>query len=182
MAKFSFNFNELRAGTTLDIKECMKNKLLFVTKASEDAADGLQYAAQLASTMQSRVKIILIKPEGLGAAYERLMASITFAEEGQHATALQMLDPQEHSTNDPIVMSVLAQCKAQSIEATCKVLSGDPVEIIRTHIDQDSDIEIVLLSPSLSEQKGIRKLIKKKLLRSIQRPIVTIRRLEGLTT
>lgn len=164
----------------------MKAKLLFVTQVSERTEEGIDYALELARSMKTGMDILLLQKESLSSSCEKFFSSIAFAEEGEQGTALEMLEdsPDEKlkTLGTKGVLDLRKKCEKAGVETSLTLQTGDPLDRIADFIKDKQSIEMILLSPSLSEEKGIRKILKQKLLKKIDRPIVTIRRLQESTS
>lgn len=163
----------------------MRAKLLFMTMISAQAEEGLDYVLQIAKTMHTGVSIILISKKSLASIYENIMSSITFAEEGEKETALQMMaEPSDEARElgRESMATLKAKCEQALIESSIKVMTGNPLSIIESYVKENRNIEMVLLSPALSAGKDIKKILRQQLLGKIDRPVVTIRRLAESTT
>lgn len=147
--------------------------------------EGLDYVLQLAKTMFSGIAIILVSKRPLATIYENLMSSIAFAEEGEQETALRMLkgdDSELQEVERKAVEALKARCAQHHIVPSIHLMSGDPLKVIETFVSVHNSIEMVFLSPSLSERKDIKRVLKHKLLKRIDKPVVTIRRLTETTS
>ncbi len=153
----------------------MRKKLLFITKGGEDSDNGLNYVIELARTLKAGVAVMLVFPKQFGEIYENIMAAITFAEAGEHKTSLAMMEYQDESIRkeaEDQAMSIMKRCAAESIPISCHVTHDDPISAIRTFVKGRPSIEMVLISPNLSQKR--KDLNLRKLLKQITKPVVTI--------
>lgn len=153
-----------------------------MTTDATGADEGLDYVLQLADTMQSGIAIVAVSKKPLSALYEDLMSSITFAEEGQRDTALELLEGDVPTDDSAAVTTLRAKCLQHNITPTIQRMTGDPLRAVEAFVKTHSSIEMIFLSPSLSERKDIKRILKQQLLKRIDKPVVTIRRLTETTT
>lgn len=159
----------------------MKRNILFVTDRGDDTDGGLSYAFDLARMMDKGISVLLLHKGNLMNRFETLMTAVTFAEAGEHATARDVLAEGAASAAAP------AGARPQTIEEACAVSgvptrissgTGDMVSAVGTYLKTNRDIEMVLLSPSITEEGATRDF--KRLLNTVSRPIVTLARQERL--
>ncbi len=157
----------------------MREKLLFITMNTEQVDEGLDYVLQLATTMFSGIAIILVSKSPVSSIYENLISSITSAGRARE-TALRMLQGDDSELDEAertAIEALRARCAQHSIAPSIHLMSGDPLKVIETFVAAHSGIEMVFLSPSLSARKDIKRVLKQNLLKRIDKPVVTIRRL-----
>lgn len=159
----------------------MKRNILFVTDRSDDTDGGLSYAFDLARMMDKGIAVLLLRKERLMNRFEALMSAVTFAEAGEHETALEMLGKGAEKT------AATAAARPRTIEEACAGSglatqisngTGDMVAAVGSYLKSNRNIEMVLLSPSITEG-GVTRDIR-RLLGSVSRPIVTLARHERL--
>lgn len=162
-------------------EETMKKNILFVTDRSDDTDGGLSYAFDLARTMDKGIAVLLLRKERLMGKFEALMSAVTFAEAGEHETAREILAEEEGRS------AARAASRPRSLEESCaesglptQITSGkgDMVTAVSSYLKSNRNIEMVLLSPSITEG-GITRDFK-RLLGTVSRPIVTLARHERL--
>ena len=161
----------------------MKRNILFVTDQSDDTDGGLSYAFDLARTMDKGIAVLLLRKERLMSRFETLMSAVTFAEAGEHGTALEILD--EGATG----AEARAKSRPRTIEEACAdsglpthIASGegDMVTAVGSYLKSNRNVEMVLLSPSITEEGVVSTRQLKRLLSTVARPIVTLARQERL--
>lgn len=159
----------------------MKRDILFVTDRRDDTDGGLSYAFDLARMMDKGISVLLLRKERMMNRFETLMSAVTFAEAGERETALEILGESTEGT------AVTASASARTIEEACAVSglatqitngTGDMVAAVGSYLKSNRNIEMVLLSPSITEG-GVTRDIK-RLLTTVSRPIVTLARHERL--
>ena len=161
----------------------MKRNILFVTDQSDDTDGGLSYAFDLARTMDKGLAVLLLRKERLMSRFETLMSAVTFAEAGEHATALEILG------GEGVGAEAAAKGRPRTIEEACadsglstQIASGegDMVTAVGSYLKSNRNVEMVLLSPSITEEGVVSTRQLKRLLSTVARPIVTLARQERL--
>ncbi|MBI4685593.1 MAG: hypothetical protein HY755_10375 [Nitrospirae bacterium] len=155
----------------------MKEKLLFVTKGGENCDEGFSYVLQLAKTLNAGISVLMVYSKGVMDTYDDVMAAVAFAEAGQIETVKELMHEQEKEITmiqDRKIKELTERCRENSLELIYQVAAGDMINAIKHFLKERPGIDMVLLSPNLSEN---RKCIDfKKLLKNITKPIVTITR------
>jgi hypothetical protein len=155
----------------------MKRNLLFVTNQEDDCEAGLSYALDLAKMMGKGISLLLLRKERLMNRFETLMSAVTFAEAGEHETALQILAEGDEKAASPASdrpSSLAKACAVSGLPTQISSCSSDMVTAVGTYLKADRSIEMVLLSPSITEEKSFSSAEFKRLIRSVSRPIVTM--------
>ncbi|MEC4676983.1 MAG: hypothetical protein VST72_08740 [Nitrospirota bacterium] len=154
----------------------IKEKLLFVTKGVEDYEEGFSYVVELARILRTNIFMLMIYDKPLIKTFEDSMAAVAFAEADETKTAREFSEER--------LRKIQADTKVRTdalIEKYCinggplkiryKAVVGDIVSNIKKIADSEPAIDMVLLSPNLSNKGGIS---IRKLLKNISRPIVTM--------
>ena len=161
----------------------MKRNILFVTDQSDDTDGGLSYALDLARTMDKGIAVLLLRKDRIMGRFEQLMTAVTFAEAGEHATAIEILNEKE------LDMAAAESARPRSIEEACAGSglptqisngSGDMVSAVGSYLKSNRNVEMVLLSPSITEEGVVSTRDFRRLLSTVARPIVTLPRQERL--
>lgn len=153
----------------------MKRNLLFVTYRDDDFGDGLTYALDLAKMMDRGIAILLLHKKRLSRKFEDLMSAITFAEVNEHETAREILKTSESKDKGDEVQHILEErCNGSGISATIYTALSDTVSALKDFLKQNHNIEMVLLSPSITDNGNLTSKELNKLVRAASRPIVTI--------
>ncbi len=155
----------------------MKEKLLFVTKGGADCDNGFTYILELAKTLNAGIAVLLVYNKRTMETYEDVMAAVAFAEAGDHETVKELMHKQEKEIKeieDRKARELTERCREVFVDLTYQTAVGDPITAIKDFLKNKPNIDMILLSPNLSEnKKGID---LKKLLKNITKPIVTISR------
>lgn len=153
----------------------MRKELLFIMRGGEDRNDGLNYVLDLARILKAGVSVIMVFPKQIMETYEDIMTAVTFAEAGDHETSRAMMNQQAERIRKAAenqATDIIRRFKEASVPCSWHVTQDDPVSSIRNFLKSKPAIEMVLLSPNLSNRRKGFDL--KKLLKQITRPVVTI--------
>lgn len=152
----------------------MRKQLLFVTYQSEDLDEGLSYAIELAKAMSEDLAILLAHKNKFLNRFEQLMSAISFAEEGDHGTAREIISvgPDDHSADQ--FSLVVEKCRKAGIAAKVYAVTKDAVSAIKDFLKQKNSVDMVLLSPSVTENGNISSGELQRLVRTASRPVVTM--------
>jgi len=155
----------------------MKDKILFVTKGGETCDEGLPYVLELAKNLNAGIEVLIMSPTQLTTQFENIMTAAAFAEAGDFKTAKDVMESEHCVWRDLLeekISNMKKSSKESSIDLLCHVSEGDVVSAIKLFLKGRKSIDMVLLSPSLSENK--RSLDIGKLIKNISKPIVHISR------
>ncbi|TAN42258.1 MAG: hypothetical protein EPN25_03410 [Nitrospirae bacterium] len=155
----------------------MKDKILFVTKGGEQCDEGFSYVLELAKSLQAGIEVLIIYPSQVTNTFDDIMTVATFAEAGDLQTIKKMMDAEQNEFRALVerkISSLAAQSQDTAIDLACHRADGDLALTIKTFLKTRPNVDMVLLSPSLSDSK--RSFDIKKLLKNISKPIVNISR------
>lgn len=156
----------------------MKGKqLLFVTYHNEDFDEGLSYALDLAKTMNDGVEILMIYKRKVLERLDDMMTAITFAEADEYKTARELIsdDYKRHDEDFEANLDRLKEkCRKNGVVVDVCTASTDVVSAIKNLIRQNSRIDLVLLSPSITNDGALTSKVLNKLVKTASRPIVTM--------
>jgi hypothetical protein len=152
----------------------MNQKLLFVTSQEENFEAGLNYALDLAKMMGKGIAILVVQKKRLLGKLDEVMSAIAFAEEYEHKAAREFLDRAYQPSGEDLPAMLKDRCSAAGMDARVETSSKGTVGALRDYLQEDRNVELVLLSPSITEEKSFSSTNFKKLFRSISRPIVTM--------
>ena len=153
----------------------MKEKLLFVTKGGECCGSGFSYVLELAKALNAGISMLIVYSKGMIETYEDVMAAVAFAEAGQLETVKELMNKQAVEIKEvekKKIEELAERCRENSLEFIYQASVGDPITAIKDFLKKRPEIEMVLLSPSISG--GKEEINLKKLLKNITRPVVTI--------
>lgn len=157
----------------------MRKQLLFVTYESEEMDEGLSYAIDLAKTMDKDISILIANNrKSLRERFDVLMTAVTFAEADEHESARQAM-AEGKSTEDTAQRSagLLAEkCRESGVSVNVHSAAADLFPAIKDFLGQKSGIDMVLLSPSITDNGNVSARELNKLVRTASRPVVTMAR------
>jgi len=153
----------------------MRERLLFVTRGGDNFEEGFSYVVELAKTLKAGVSVLMVYDKRLMDTYEDLMSAAVFAQAGEYKTANDILQEQENELKaeaDKKLKGLSAKYGEISNDLNYQIFIGDVLSSIKEFLKNKPNIDMVLISPSLSKSKkgmDLRKLIK-----NISKPVVTI--------
>jgi len=104
---------------------------------------------------------------------------VTFAEAGEHATAMAMMKPE---AEDGLKGLLEKKCRESGMAASVYSALHDTVSSLRDFLKQNKSVDMVLLSPSITEDGEISpKVLKRLVLQTSSRPVVTMTRQAAAT-
>lgn len=153
----------------------MKRNLLFITYRDDDLDDGLSYALDLARMMDRGIDVLLLQKRKLSQKFESLMTAITFAEADDHKTAKHVMKVEgaghvQDSLNDRIA----EKCSGSGIPASITSALTDTASALGDFLKQKNNIDMVLLSPGITDNGNISSRELQKIVKTASRPIVTM--------
>jgi hypothetical protein len=152
----------------------MKRNLLFVSYRDGDFGQDLSYALDLAKMTEKGMAILLVNRKRLADKFEDMMTAVTFAEAGEHDTAMDFMNAPE--VEDGLKSMLEMKCQESGMAASVYTALHDAVSSLRAFLKQNNTIDMILLSPSITENGEISSKELKRLLRTASRPIVTMTR------
>lgn len=160
----------------------MKRDILFVTDRGDDTDGGLAYAFDLARTLDKGISVLLLRKERLMNRFETLMSAVTFAEAGEHETAREILadDAAAGPATAGRPRTIEEACAGSGLPTQISNANGDMVSAVGAYLKSNRNVEMVLLSPSITEEGAVSTREFKRLLSTVARPIVTLTRQERL--
>jgi hypothetical protein len=157
----------------LEIK-MRKKQLLFVTYYDEDFGEGLPYAFNLAKMLNEGITILLIYKKKITERFENIMTAITFAEANEDKTARQLM--RENIVKDEKMGSLCEKFKQEGINVDICTDKADVLSAIKDFLRQRATIDMVLLSPNVTDNGNMKARELNRLVKMMSRPIVTMAR------
>jgi len=154
----------------------MKRQILFVTYQNEDIDDGLSYAIDLAKAMNEGITILLVSKKKLIEKFSDVMAAVTFAEAGEHETAREILAESNDSDSRRKLGLLLEKCQESGVDVDVHAVKKDAVSAVNDFLKEKNAVDMVLLSPSITNNGEVSTRELQKLVRTASRPIVTMAR------
>lgn len=153
----------------------MKQSLLFMTYQDDDFDEGLSYALDLAKMMDRGVAILLVHKKKLSKKFEDLMSAVTFAEANEHETAKQMISGTGTENSSSDMQHLLKEkCDSSGVSTNVYNAPNDISSALNDFLKSNKGIDMVLLSPSITENGNMSSRELNQLLRTASRPIVTM--------
>ncbi|RJQ47134.1 MAG: hypothetical protein C4538_05615 [Nitrospiraceae bacterium] len=152
----------------------MRKQLLFVTYQNEDFDEGLSYAIDLAKAMSEDLTILLAHKNKFLKRFEEIMSAISFAEADEHETAREILSLDPDSPSGKKFCTLMDKCQNAGIAAKVYTVAKDAATAIKDFLKQKNRVDMVLLSPSVTENGNISSGELQRLVRTASRPIVTM--------
>ena len=154
-------------------------KLLFVTYHNENFEEGLSYAIDLAKTMSDGIEILTVYKRKVFEKVEDMMTAVAFAEAGEHKTARELIEEDFRTRNEDYeskLAVVKERCARAGVELSVSAAAADAVSAIKNILRQNTRIDMVLLSPSVTNDGNITPKELNRLVKTASRPIVTMAR------
>jgi hypothetical protein len=154
-----------------------KKQVLFVTYHDEGFEDGLSYAVDLAKVMNNNISLLMIYKRKVMERFEDMMTVVSFAEEGDHKTARELIkeDYKKNNTDFEEELAFLAgKCREAGIEVDVCTAAMNVLGAIKNLLRQNMNIGMVLLSPSITNKGNVTTKDLNRLVRTASRPVVTM--------
>lgn len=154
-----------------------RKQLLFVTYHDENFEEGLSYAVDLAKVMNDGISILMIYKRTVMERFEDLMTVVTFAEAGEHRTAREMISEayKRHNKDyEERIATVVERCRAAGVRVEVSTAAMDVVSAVRNFVRQNTTIDMVLLSPNITNDGKVSAKDLNHLVKTASRPVVTM--------
>lgn len=156
-----------------------KRQLLFITFYNENFEEGLSYVIDLAKIMNKGITALMIYKKGLVEKFEGLMTAVAFAEANELDTAREFIKEdfkKMEGNEDKKIVSIFKTCRESGVDADIYFTKKDMSSAIKDFLNLKTGIDMVLLSPSVTNNEGLSAKELKRLVRAVSRPIVTMAR------
>ncbi|NTU43233.1 MAG: hypothetical protein HGA78_09345 [Nitrospirales bacterium] len=150
-----------------------RKQLLFVTDGEGRGDDGLPYALDFARTMDLGLSVLMVVRKAMSETWEDVMTAVTFAEAGEHDTARNLLKGNQNGGGFP---PIAERCREKGVTAEVHTTSEDLLSSIFGLIRKYSGINMVMLSPSVTDNGVLSARDLQRLVRTASRPVVTMAR------
>ncbi|MBZ0155286.1 MAG: hypothetical protein K8I29_03615 [Alphaproteobacteria bacterium] len=154
-----------------------KKQLLFVTYHNEKFGEGFSYAIDLAKAMNEGISVLMIYKRKVMEKIGDMMTVVAFAEADEHKTAREMIAEDYRSNQesyDARVSSLKQKCQSAGIPIDFNAAAADIVSAIKNILRQNTSIDMVLLSPSITGDGAVKARELNRLVRTASRPVVTM--------
>jgi len=152
----------------------MKRNLLFVTYRDGDFGQDLSYALDLAKMTDKGMAILLVSRKRLVDKFENMMTAVTFAEAGEHDTAKEFMKASE--ADNELTRMLEKKCLESGMATAVYSAFQDAVSSLAEFLKKNNSIDMVLLSPSITENGEISSKDLKRLVKTASKPVVTMTR------
>lgn len=155
----------------------MRKQLLFVTYENEDLDEGLNYAIDLAKTMGKDIAILVAtNKRTLKEKFDDLMSAVTFAEANEYETARGILSSGGKTAGifEDKVERLAEMCQRSGVGVNIHSVKVDLFSAIKDFLREKTGIDMVLLSPSVTDNGNVSSRELNKLVRTASRPVVTM--------
>ena len=154
----------------------MRKQLLFVTYQNEDFDEGLVYALDLAKAMNEDLTILMTHKKHLTEKFNDLMTAVTFAEAGEHETVREILAEDMNEKSENKLNRILEKCQNSLVTTRVYTVALDTFPAIQDFLKSQNSVDMVLLSPSITDNGNFKSGELQRLVRTASRPIVTMSR------
>ncbi len=152
-----------------------QKNLLFVTYHDEECDEGLSYAIDLAKIMDEGITILMVYKNRLMKKFDDLMTAITFAEAGEDEFAKRiMLDSEKETVRNEKLKFLIEKCRKSGVDVNVQTESKDIVSAVKDFLGKKTTIDMVLLSPCVTDNGNVTAKELQKLVKTASRPIVTM--------
>jgi len=154
-----------------------EKQLLFVTYHDENFEEGLSYAIDLAKTMNDGIALLMLYNRKVTERINDLMTAGTFAEINEHKTAREMLieDYKKNSDDYERKLALLKEkCEKSGVAVQVSAAAMDAASAIENLLKQNEKIDMVLLSPNVTDHRSVTAKKLNRLVKTCSRPVVTM--------
>lgn len=153
-----------------------KKQLLLVVHHKEEMKEAVSYTLELAKIMDRAVSFLILYKRKMRERFEDYMVATTFAEESDFKTAKEIIINEAKDTDYKKKLQIIkSQCKSSGIEfAGVSISNDDVISAIKNLLKGNSHIDMVLLSPSVTQEGYVSARDLQRLVRTISRPVVTM--------
>lgn len=152
----------------------MKRNLLFVAYKDGELDEGLNYALDLAKMTDKNMSVLLVNKKKLSKKIEDIMSAVAFAEENEPAMAQQIMKSGE--VHSDYQNAIEEKCRTSGVTTAIYTAVQDAATSLKDYLKKNSSVDMVLLSPTITEDGNISSRELSRLVRTASRPIVTMAR------
>jgi len=121
------------------------------------------------------IAILLVHKKRLSKKFEDLMTAITFAEADEHETARNIMYASEAKGQGDDLQELLKEkCNESGVPSSIYTGVSDTVSALRDFLKQNKGVDMVLLSPNITDNGTLTSRELNQLLRTASMPIVTM--------
>ena len=152
-------------------------ELLFITFHDENFEEGFSYAIDLAKMMNNGISLLMIYKRKVMEKLGDLMTVVTFAEANEYKTAREMIKEDLERKNESYeerLKQLMEKCRQSGVPVDISTAATDAVSAIKNLLRQNTNIDMVLLSPNITQDKHITTRDLNRLVKTASRTIVTM--------
>lgn len=152
-------------------------ELLFVTYHDESFEEGLSYAIDLAKVMNDAISLLMIYKRKVMEKVGDMMTVVAFDEANELKTAREMIKEDYERKNESYeerLKQLMEKCRQAGVPVDISTAAADAVSAIKNLLRQNTNIDMVLLSPNITRDKHISVKDLNRLVKTASRPIVTM--------
>ncbi|MBI4687538.1 MAG: hypothetical protein HY756_07130 [Nitrospirae bacterium] len=156
-----------------------KRHILFVAYSGEDIYEGFSYALDLARTMDKKITVLILRKKPSTERFDDLMTAVTFAEANEHEVARAVMAGDLRKLNavsDMDASHFAAKGADMGIAVDVYEAAGIAMSAIKEAIKRNTSIDMIILSPAVTENGGISAKELSLLVKKASRPVVTMSR------
>jgi hypothetical protein len=160
----------------------MGRLLLFVTHLTEGFETGFAYSTELARLMEKDIAVLIVgNKRNFTDKVEDLMSAAAFAEANEHEIAREIFSDQQELTCSEEITFLAQRCRETGIKLSIYQSALDIISAIKFLVRQQSDVDLILMGTTITDNGSISTRELKRLLKTASRPIVTIGNGAGVT-
>jgi hypothetical protein len=152
-------------------------QLLFVTFHDENFEEGLSYAIDLAKVTSNCISLLMIYKRKVMEKIGDIMTVVAITDADEHKTAREMIKEDYESKNESYeerLDQLMDKCRQSGVPVEISTAATDAVSAIKNLLRQNSDVDMVLLSPNVTKDGHIAVKELNRLVKTASRPIVTM--------
>ena len=161
----------------------MKGKqLLFVTHHDENFDEGLTYAIDLAKTMGNSIEILMVYKEDVRGQFGNGTEISTSPETKASRMPRELITEyygRRHEDFDRKLSLINDVCRKGGVDVNVSMAATDVVAAIKDILKRNGGIGMVLLSPSITNDRDINAKTLNRLVKAASRPVVTMAKQAG---
>jgi hypothetical protein len=151
----------------------MKKQILFVTNQNDYIEDALSYSVDLAKALDEVITVLIVSKKKLLDKFNDVMAAVAFAEADDHKTAGDIL-AEGNAQNS--VEDCLKKFKDEGVSIKVLKSTKDALPAVTDLLKQNNSVDMVLLSPGITNNGEVTARELQRLVRTASRRIVTMER------
>ncbi len=157
-------------------------ELLFVTYNDDNFDEGLSYAVDLTKAMGDSIRILMVYKGAVIENFEDMTKGEIPDESKKQKTAGEQIreDYSKSRKSFENKLSLIKEkCREAGVSVDISTAAADAVTAIRNILRQNTRIDVVLLSPGITNDADITSKTLNKLVKTASRPIVTMAKQAG---